>query len=110
MWRDDAIEFGIDGAGDRMHNPGLDDHQITLVFDGTVTDFRDVPVTEASSAIVLVAGGWRFRARLPPSVLNSAPLYIGKQIGFNVALDDDDDGGARDAYMAWAGEATYRSP
>ncbi len=108
-WLDDSVEFGIDGMADQVYwNP--DDHQITLVTDGTVTDFGMYAVTAVEQAILRTEDGWQFELRLLPEAIQAGPFYTGKQIGFTIALNDDDDGGGRDTYMVWQGETSYGAP
>lgn len=108
-WLDDSVEFGIDGAADRIFwNP--DDHQITLVTDGAITNFGTYPVDGATNATLITVRGWQFEMRLPSETLQAGTFYSGKEIGFTVGLNDDDDGDGRDAYMVWEGETTYGAP
>ena len=43
IWRDDGLEFAIDGAQDGSFG-GVDDHQITVAINGRVTDLGNVPL------------------------------------------------------------------
>jgi len=111
IWLDDVVEFGIDGLADRIFHYRADDHQFTLASDGTLTDFGSYQVDAAGRATRLVSGGWQFELRLPPAAIGAGALYAGKEIGFTVALGDDDAGGpTRENYIVWRGQTTYGAP
>ncbi len=50
-------------------------------------------------AIQNVTGGYNLEARIPWSTIGVTPA-IGKQIGFDVSVDDDDNGGTRDSQVS----------
>ena len=110
IWLDDSIELGIDGLADRLFKYMEDDHQITLASDGTLTDFGESAVPDASRAVRMVTGGWQFELRLPTSALHIGWLSEYQRLGFTVGLNDDDDGGRRDTYLIWEGQTTYGGP
>ncbi len=110
VWMDDAVEFGIDGKADRVFDYREDDHMLTLVEDGTLRDFGEYAVPEASRAISRTADGWQFELRVPATALGVGPFASSQTIGFTVALDDDDDGGDRDGYIVWEGQTAFGAP
>ncbi len=109
IWLDDSIEFAIDGSHNAVWDEA-DDHQFTLAVNGDITDFGINVVTTASQAIQTFAGGWRFELRLPASLTHIGTFSVGKVMGFNTALNDDDGGSGRDTYMVWEGYTTYNHP
>jgi hypothetical protein len=104
IWDDDGVEIGIDGLGDGFNWGSADDHQFTVVTDGTVKDLG--ANTGATAVARPVSGGWAVELRLPASVLNGGTLFEGRSIRFNVGLNDDDDGGSRDDWLTWRGSST----
>ena len=104
IWDDDGLEIGIDGLGKGLNWGGADDHQFTVVTDGTVKDLG--ANTEAAAIARPVSGGWAVELRLPASILQMGALFEGRSIRFNVGLNDDDDGGSRDDWLVWRGNST----
>lgn len=109
VWHDDAVEFGIDGLADELWW-NADDHQVSLASDGSVRDFGTYPLPDVVASVVRSGVGWQFELRLPPSALHAGDFVTGKQFGFTVGLDDDDDGGSRDQFMVWEGQTTNAAP
>jgi len=104
IWDDDGIELGVDGLGDGFDWGSQDDHQFTVVTDGAVQDLG--AATKAEAIARVTNGGWTVEVRVPTNVLNAGSLYPGRSIRFNVGLNDDDDGGARDDWLVWRGTST----
>ena len=106
VWRDDEIEIALDG----LLYPGCngDDHQYTINADGRRTDFGDpsIPLTDVSVAVQVVPYGWNAEIRISIADLQSGALYAGRQLGFDLGIHDDDDGGNWDTFMIWKGAAT----
>jgi murein DD-endopeptidase MepM/ murein hydrolase activator NlpD len=105
VWDDDGIELGLDGLGDGFDWGSRDDHQFTVVTDGAVRDLG--AATGALAVARVMNGGWWVEVRVPAGLLNIGDLYPGRSIRFNVGLNDDDDGGARDAWLVWRGTSTF---
>ncbi|MEA3337846.1 MAG: DNRLRE domain-containing protein [Chloroflexota bacterium] len=109
IWRDDGIEFGIDGANDENFT-GPDDHQITAALYDRVTDWGVIPLDEAQRAHRILSDGFVIEMAVPLSVLQPPVWTAGHQAGFTIGLHDDDDGGDWDSYMVWEGQYTVQSP
>ena len=109
IWRDDGIEFGIDGADDHQgfHQ---DDHQITIRADGLARDFGVRPLPEGVlTAAKITAQGYNVEMALPWKALGDASFFSGRVIGFTFGAHDDDDHGNWDSYLIWAGDSTNNS-
>jgi hypothetical protein len=108
VWRDDGVEIGLDGLHDQLPW-GWDDHQYTIVADGRIADRATAP-TAITAATVRHQGGYNVEVAIPMSQLIPGTPISGTVMGFTVGLNDDDDGGNRDAYLIWQGTNTSSSP
>ena len=113
IWRDDSIEFAIDGAGDFASN-GPDDHVITVAIDGRVTDLGlpppPPPFPQVERAIRLLGDGYTVELAVPTSLLQPPVWELDHIAGFTIGLHDDDDGGDWDSYMIWVGDSVNTQP
>lgn len=107
VWQDDEIELGFDGDFN-LAGPDDYDHQFTFNPDGRLTDFG-ISHPALNAAIQPTSTGWQIEAALPHTLFRPAPFANGDRIGFNVALRDDDDGGAWDHKFLWRGISTNRA-
>ncbi len=109
IWEDDAVEFALDAAHDRLPG-GNDDNQFTVASDGALTNFGYAEVPGAQVAVRRHGTGYDVELALPLSVLGIGGLVEGQTLGFTIGLIDDDDGGNRsgpnDTYLIWAGNNT----
>jgi hypothetical protein len=101
-WEDDAFEVFIDARHDRENVYNADDRRLVIrASGGALSGVGDLSgITRA----VGVAGTTRtLELRIPWSNLGVTP-GAGVTIGLDVAVDDDDDGGARDGRVFWRGD------
>lgn len=96
----DAVRVTLDGLGDGANQFGVDDHDLLFGANGRVTDFEVYPVG-VTTAVASVAGGWRFEAAIPGSLLTGS-VSAGRGFGLVWGLVDDDNGGARDGSLTAA--------
>lgn len=98
---DDAVNLYLDGPNDKEAVFNSQHRHLRLALDGTTweTGGRDAGIL---SAILPQPGGYTFEVAIPWINLNLTPGPF-LPMGFDIALDDDDDGGARDDFKAWAG-------
>ena len=103
-WEDDAVEIYLDMNHAKTATYQADDVQIivpraagTLSGIGTVT-FASISVVRAE-----VTGGYTLDVSIPWASLNNAGSQLGKTIGFDIAVDDDLNGGTRDAQLMLLG-------
>ncbi|MEH0153127.1 sugar-binding protein [Limibacter armeniacum] len=101
-WNDDVVEIFIDGNNSKGTTyDGLNDFQLGFRWnDATVhAGGNSVQNTSGINFSMYAAGsGYVLEAAIPWSTIGTTPV-IGTQIGFDVAVDDDDNGGDRDAQM-----------
>jgi len=101
-YQDDAIELFIDGNNSKTTNyDGSNDFQIAFRYNDAVVHAGTGGITTSgiSFAIQDVTGGYNLEARIPWSALNTTPS-VGKTFGFEISVDDDDNGGVRDAQVS----------
>lgn len=116
-WDDDAVEIFIDGnangAIDSRANNGAElkfGGEFSLVANGAaMSDYSGYPMSfgklwhGAVSATKRDSGGYEvcYEFKMPWSVcgLTEKP----QKIGFNISVQDDDDGGRRDSALYWCG-------
>jgi len=108
VWRDDGVEIALDGLNDKAAW-GSDDHQYTIVANGSVTD-RGEPTVDVVASVLTYEGGYNVEAAIPMAQLVSGVPISGTVMGFTVGLHDDDDGDSWDAYLIWEGTNTSSAP
>ena len=62
-----------------------------------------------TAAIRKAPSGYTAELKVPKLVFVSAPLRFGVQIGFNVMVNDDDNGGPRDSKVSWTADLLDQS-
>jgi len=111
IWNDDAVEIFIDPTNSKLpyFDPSL--HRQILVKFTPVGTNPTVSVRGNSTGIVAAAklvnskiyvGGYSVEVAIPWSNLGISAT-AGSYMGFDVAVDDDDNGGNRDSQLAWKG-------
>ncbi len=103
---DDSVNLYLDVANDRSGAYGDDDHELIVAADASWWDFG--PATSlptVTAARVLTSTGWNVEFRIAKTGL-FAP--VGNAIGFDFALNDDDDGQGYDGYGLWYEKAGPR--
>ncbi|MFN0057962.1 MAG: family 16 glycoside hydrolase [Planctomycetota bacterium] len=112
-WHDDGCEIFIDGGNERQNF--LDDNDAQLIFGaGDASFWCDTEVSRhpgVQHATQEIAGGYRIEARVPWANVGARPA-AGMRFGFEVHIDDDDDGLDGDGALAWHSAAadTYSDP
>lgn len=113
IWNDDAVEIFIDPLNTKLtsFNPSL--HRQILVQHTPYGTSPEVSVNGNSTGILyatkilyspIYTGGYTVEVAIPWSNLGINP-NAGTYIGFDISVDDDDDGGNRDSQLAWKGTA-----
>jgi hypothetical protein len=102
-WDDDAVEIFIDGNNSKgSAYDHVDDFQLAFRWnDATVKTGTNSVVNTTGIVFNMYASGsgYKLEASIPWSTLGITPA-TGKIIGFDVAVDDDDNAGARDAQLS----------
>ena len=106
-WEDDSAEIYLDLNHARSGAYDADDFQInvprdagTLVGLGTNLNYGAIVVVRTENA-----DGYELKVTVPWSALNGAGSQVGKTIGFDLALNDDRDGGTRETQIVLYGSA-----
>jgi hypothetical protein len=130
VYKDDSIELYVDGDNSKSNEYEADCSQITIgrynigedPEDPMLNGYRGgsgngTPANQSGTkaAVVDTNYGWAVEAALPFKTWN-IELADGAAIGFNVQLNDDDDGVDRDHKLSWSekeregGETAYLNP
>jgi hypothetical protein len=100
-WNNDAIEVYIDANNNKLTTYDGNDNQFIKGWNsGTL--FSKVGVNGAQHAWAAINGGYAIEISIPWSQLGITPA-AGRNIGFDIGNDDDDNGGDRDAQAVWQG-------
>ncbi|NOZ51425.1 MAG: DNRLRE domain-containing protein, partial [Chloroflexi bacterium] len=107
LWNDDSVEFALDGENDNnSYSASGGDHQFTVRRDGVVND-RGQWTNGVTAAVQQQSTGYTIELAIPRSQLGGTVLQAGAVLGFNLGLNDDDNGGSRDSALVWQGRSTY---
>jgi hypothetical protein len=106
-WRDDSVEIYVDGDNSKDSSIGSDDHQYTVWWGNEVWEapaaihHGDPSLVDVDYALVTTDNGYRIEVKLPWMSIMGEPPTPGQEIGFDVWINDDDDGGERDSQISW---------
>lgn len=100
-WNNDAIELFIDANNNKLTTYDGNDNQFIKAWNNSSL-FSKIAVNGVQHAWAAIPGGYSIEISIPWSQLGISPT-VGKQIGFDIANDDDDNGGDRDAQAVWQG-------
>lgn len=113
IWNDDAVEIFIDPTNSKLPYFDPNIHRQILVKFTPVGTSPTVSVRGNSTGILaatklvnakIYVGGYSVEVAVPWSNLGISP-NTGTYMGFDIAVDDDDNGGNRDSQLAWKGTA-----
>lgn len=106
-WNADAIELFFDADNNRSANYDADDRRLILPFDvasdpagnlcGAAPCAMNWPVKAETKP---TANGWQIEVRIPWSAVGGS-ARAGRTIGFEIQMDDNDLGPARDRFLMW---------
>ncbi|MCX6182142.1 MAG: cellulase family glycosylhydrolase [Bacteroidetes bacterium] len=102
-WDDDCVELYFDINNDKAGAYGANDAEYNFEYNnaGVVTANPGVrSVANINYVMVPKTGGYTFEVRIPWSTLQGTPV-VGQLLGFDLHVNDDDDGGVRDSKLAW---------
>lgn len=105
-WDASNLYVGVKVLDAALYNdtPDAWDNDAVEVFINVNNTVRQIIKTYNSSNTAIINGGYSVEFAIPWSQLGITPA-AGLAIGFDVAYDDDDNGGARDGQAAWFGTA-----
>lgn len=105
---DDSIEIFIDGNNSKGNNyDGTNDYQLIFLADGDNSSplvKGPGPVTNLLSDMQLTSTGYKLTVYIPRAEVG---IQHGQPFGINVEVNDDDDGGFRDAKYSWIGKPDF---
>jgi hypothetical protein len=105
LWMDDAAEVYIDGVNDRGAYMS-DDDQLVFAADGRAALYRGGPPPMPIPANVIYAArdttgaSWNLEVAVPWGLIGGSST-LGRVLGFDIQLDDDDSGTGRDRFLTW---------
>jgi hypothetical protein len=114
-WEDDAIEVYIDLGNDKSGSYGGNDYQYVFSWTNNVAPNTATSIAEtkhsATAGVVskqTTSGtGYIMEIQIPWSAMGGASMPApGTNMGFDVSINDDDDGGTRDNQLSWF-DASY---
>lgn len=102
VWMDDSVELYVDGDNnDEVPTYDENDHQYTVVRDLRIADRGEI-IDAAARGIVhgvdTIGTNFTIELSVPWTELGGAPT-VGRVIGVDVALNDDDDGDGEDSHL-----------
>ncbi len=103
FWYDDGVEIFIDADHSRSGHYDDNDYQYFFVWDAaspTMGRGGQERTDGTEYKFARTDDGYRLEVRFPWSMLD-ATCSPGSPIGFDVQVNDDDDGGERDSKLAW---------
>ncbi|MBN1361807.1 MAG: CBM9 family sugar-binding protein, partial [Sedimentisphaerales bacterium] len=107
-WDDDSVEVFVDIHNDKAtsYAAGADDYQYRFAWDATEPEVgEDHGNTTAGIEFTLLTTGtgYALEAKFPWSILyqDAGVPSLGDLMGFEVQINDDDDGGGRDNQLDW---------
>jgi hypothetical protein len=100
-WKDDGIEVYIDIDNNKQTTYGANDYQYTFRWN----DLSIYPKNGSTVGIEFIISGtptgYIFEAKFPWTTLGLASPRSGIILGYDVHVNDDDNGGERDHKIAW---------
>jgi hypothetical protein len=103
-YNDDAVEVFFDIGNNKTTTYGANDFQYTFRWNDNTIYEKNNKTTGVTFARVDNSTGYVMEMRFPWSTLTGSPA-INQLVGFDVAVNDDDDGNARDRKISWAATA-----
>ena len=104
QWDDDAMEIYIDAENDGGTAYSANDRQFMKEWNATTLFEKAGKTTGVLHAWAAVTGGYTVEIAIPWSNIGITNPVAGRIIGFDVANDDDDNGGVRESQRMWAGD------
>ena len=102
-WNDDAIELFIDGDNSQGSSyDGVNDFQLGFRWDDATLRVGGNSVKNVAGVnyeLYATGSGYALEVVIPWTTIGTSPT-LGDRIGFDVSVDDDDNGGVRDAQVA----------
>ena len=104
-WDDDAIEIYIDADNNGGTSYGVNDRQFMKEWNSSAIWEKTNKTTGVTHRWANITGGYAVEMRIAWSNMGIVNPAAGFTIGFDIANDDDDNGGTRESQRMWAGDA-----
>ncbi len=107
LWQDDSVEVYVDGDNSKGSSVDENDHQYTFrwgteVEAPTAIHNGDPSLVGVEYAVATTDDGYLFEIKVPWMSIMGEAATPGQQIGFDVWINDDDDGDAtRESQVSW---------
>ncbi len=100
-WNDDSVEIYIDGGNEKA--AAYDNNDTQFVFSVNKKSFASTKerLDGVDQKFVLGNKGYSAEIKIPWANVGVTDVALGKKIGFEVEINDDDDGVDRDGKLAW---------
>ena len=100
-WEDDGIEIYLDADHSQLTSYGPKDYLYTWKWgEGTLNELAHGALTGVVFEATGQTGGYTLEIKRPWKTLD-VTATTGKQIGLDIHINDDDDGGTRDGKLTW---------
>lgn len=102
-YHDDAIEICFDGGNEKASSYDSNDRQVAFAWNSSSViqgSNNQSSVSGIDFAMKETADGYTLEVSVPLSSLQIAPS-IGTDFGFDIGINDDDNGGERDNKISW---------
>ena len=106
-WNDDSVEIYVDGDNSKDASVGEDDHQYTCRWNNEELETPSAihngtpSLVGVEYAVATTEDGYLLEVKLPWMSIMGEQATPGQLIGFDVWINDDDDGGDRDSQVSW---------
>jgi O-glycosyl hydrolase len=105
-WDDDGIELFFDTGNKKKATLGTSDYQFVSKYNSiTMREFNGKSNSKILQACKNTATGYNCEIEIPWVTLGVSNPVEGNALGFDIAVDDDDDGNQRDTQLIWNGTA-----
>jgi endo-1,4-beta-D-glucanase Y len=101
VYDDDAVEIYIDINNDKATTYGANDFEYTFRWNDATLYEKNSRLTGVVLGQTTTATGYIMEIKIPWSTLTLSSPAAGVLVGFDVMINDDDDGGTRDGKMSW---------
>jgi len=110
LWEDDSVELYLDGLSERATSYDANDFQFIVRIDNAFSGAFSSQALGVVHAVAMQNGGYTVEYAVPFSLLGSQ-ASAGVVVGYDVGVNDDDNGAARDAQIMLHGDGNgWRDP
>ncbi len=103
-WEDDCFELYIDGGNEQSTTYDANDFQLMFRYNDPVAYNSNGPDNPSGLDFVMVPTneGYNVEIRVSWAFIGISPATNGSKIAVDIHINDDDDGGVRDKFIAWS--------